>query len=181
MSKIQLINEFQLSEDQKEKIWLLLKNCFPESDYGGRNFFKQLPHYRLLLTYGEKIIGHLGIDYRVMNLGGEIIRIFGGIDLAVDPNFRNRGLGAQILKEFEEIALANKNNIDFLFLVTDIPDFYQKLGYTTSVLRVSWLKISQGRNIGIGEEKISDSFLLYKEISGKKWTEGNLDMLGYMF
>ncbi|MCW3127424.1 MAG: hypothetical protein JWO03_3082, partial [Bacteroidetes bacterium] len=67
------------------------------------------------------------------------------------------------------------------FLVTDIPSFYEKLGYQKTVQKVSWMKIHEGRNHGMGHEQVDDCFLMFKSVSGKTWEDGDLDMLGYWY
>lgn len=178
---ISFINEFEIDADCSSQIAALLKLCFPEADYNGRTFFKQLPHYRFLLKDDNQVWGQVAIDYRVMNLNGSMVRVFGIIDLVVHPDKQGRGCGTMLMKEVEKTAKAHSANIDFLFLVTDIPDFYQRLGYQKTNPTVTWLKINQGRNYGLTTEQVNDCFLMYKEVSGTKWANGTLDMLGYWY
>lgn len=174
-------SEFELTPDEKTQINRLLSSVFTETDYRGQAYFKQLCHHRLLLWQGDKLIGHLGIDYRVMNLNGQEITVWGVIGLAVDPALQGKGLGTKLMLEFERIAVAHKHNIDFLFLVTDVPAFYERLGYSKTTLTIQWLKIHQGKNYGLGNEPITDSDFMFKKIGDKDWSDGELDMLGYMY
>ena len=75
--KIDFIEEFKIGENIKAELAGLLALCFFETAYRGGTFFKQLPHYRLILTEDNKVIGQLAIDYRVMNLNGEMVKVFG--------------------------------------------------------------------------------------------------------
>ena len=179
--KIDFIEEFQIGENIKIELVELLALCFSETAYRGRTFFKQLPHYRLILTDENKVIGQVAIDYRIMNLNGEIVRVFGVIDLAIYPKRQGEGLGTKLMLELEKISSANQNNIDFLFLVTDKPAFYERLGYKKTKLQVTWLKINQGKNHGLTTEEVNDCDLMFKEVSGRKWSDGQLDMLGYWY
>lgn len=179
--KIDLIKEFELTEQQRSDIALLLQTCFPNTDYDNRAYFKQLPHYRLLLTESEKLIGQLGIDYRVMSLNKKQVTVFGVVDLVIHPAHQRTGGGTLLMQEFERVALKYKQSIDFLFLVTDQPAFYERLGFIKTNPNVTWLKIYKGETYGIGNETITDSFLMYKSISGKSWEESELDMMGYWY
>lgn len=179
--KLEFINEFQIDNTTSKKLNRLLKKCFADTDYEDRDYFKQLPHYRILAKEGKEIIGQVGIDFRAMNLNGKLVNVFGVIDLCVDPEFQRQGIGKALMLEFEKIASNNTDKIDFLFLVTDSPEFYEGLGYKIADITTIWLKIDQGKNLGIGKEKISDSFFMVKGISGNKWTDGELDLLGYMY
>lgn len=174
-------SEFELTPDDKTQINRLLSAVFTDTNYRGQAYFKQLCHHRLLLWQGAQLIGHLGIDYRVMNLNGQEVTVWGVAGLAVDPALQGKGLGTQLMQEFERIATAHKHNIDFLFLVTDVPAFYERLGFTKTTLTIQWLKIYQGKNYGLANEQITDCDLMFKKVGDKDWSDGVLDMLGYMY
>jgi len=179
--ELEFINEFQIDKTTSKKINALLKRCFPDTEYEKRDYFKQLPHYRILAKEGEHIIGQLGIDFRVMNLNGEAFRVFGVVDLCVDPEFQRKGIGKKLMIEFETIAKKHTDKIDFLFLVADESEYYEKLGFKKTNITTTWLKIDEHKNYGMGSEKIEDAFFLIKNISNKQWKDGDLDLLGYMY
>ncbi|MFT5920320.1 MAG: N-acetylglutamate synthase-like GNAT family acetyltransferase [Granulosicoccus sp.] len=179
--ELELISEFQINGDTSEKINHLLKKCFPYIAYNGRDYFKQLPHSRILAWENSTLIGQVGIDFRVMNLNNTAISVFGVVDLCVDPEFQGQGIGNALMVEFERIATSNSDKIDFMFLVTNAPSFYEKLGFSVIDITTSWLKIHNHKNNGIGNERIKDAFFLIKSVSSKKWNDGTLDLLGYMY
>lgn len=180
--RVDFINEFQLNQQTQAEVAELRAICFPDSSGKGRTYFKQLPHYRLLLRNEQnKTVGQVGIDYRIMNLNGEVVTVMGVIDLAVHPDYRGYGHGAWLIKEMEKLATDNPNNVDFIFLVTDIPAFYEKLGYATTTVHTTWLKIHQGKNYGLGNEMVTDCYLMYKQMGKKQWADGELDWLGYWY
>lgn len=176
-----LINEFQIDTNTSKEINELLQSVFADIDFRGRDYFKQLPHYRLLAQKDERLVGHLGIDYRVMNLNGHAVKVFGVIDLCVSPAAQGQGIGKQLMLEFEAIAQRHANKIDFLFLVTDTPNFYAKLGYQQTKITTTWLKIDHHENYGLDTERIEDALFMIKPVSDKQWADGDLDMLGYMY
>ncbi|MFN8284046.1 MAG: hypothetical protein U0U67_12580 [Chitinophagales bacterium] len=45
---------------------------------------------------------------------------------------------------------------------------------------ITWLKINNHTNLGIGNEFCQNEMMV-KEISSKKWEAGNLDFLGYLY
>lgn len=180
-TKIEFINEFELQAYDKISINKLLTTCFPDTNYNGRIYFKQMPHYRLLMKTEDKLIGQVAVDYRTMNLNHELVAVFGLVDLAIHPNFQRKGLGSKLVKALEQIASKNQHNIDFLFLVTDQSLFYERLGFIKTKQHLTWLKIDQGKNYGLGNENIDDCFLMYKNIGDKNWEDGELDMLGYWY
>ncbi|ENV32068.1 GNAT family N-acetyltransferase [Acinetobacter gerneri] len=180
--KIDLVAEFQLSQSEQYQIAGLLKNCFPEDDFQGRTYFKQRPHYRLLLKEEEKIIGQLALDYRVMTLGQIAIRVLGVIDIAILNDYQGLGWARRLLLELDQLVEKNKINIDFILLCTQTPKFYEKFGYYQVKFsqNIKWLAIDQHINYGIKIEQ-SGQGLMYKKIGEIDWNDDVLDMLGYWY
>jgi len=179
--KYELVNEYEISVETSKQLNELLIASFPETEYARRDYFKQLPHYRIIAIENGQVIGQLGIDFRAMNLNGEAVNIFGVIDLCVHLKYRKQGIAKQLMLEMESTARANSQKVDFLFLVADETEFYEKLGFEKVIITTQWLKINQHINYGLGHEKIEDVSFMIKPISGKKWASGELDYLGYMY
>ncbi len=112
---------------------------------------------------------------------GLLIHVFGVKALCVDSSYRGQGIGKLLLAEFEAIANRYSHKIDFLFLVTESPVYYKALGYQRVNVTTTWLKIDKHINYGIGTEKIEDAAFMVKQISDKKWIDGDLDLLGHMY
>lgn len=179
---IQFINEFEIDLHVSQQINQLLQASFPYVHYEKRIYFKQLPHYRILAYQKNKIIGQLGIDYRAMLMNNTIIKVWGLIDLCIDADYKRKGIAKCLLNEALEKANANKENIDFIFCVTDVPDFYLKNNFNVAQInKATWLKIDNHINLGIGNEHITDTHFMYKAIGNKQWQPGSLDWLGYMY
>lgn len=181
MKKIELVHEFELEPYIKVQISVLLKTCFPEEDFNSRTYFKQHPHSRLLLMDGKNLIGQLCLDYRVMNLNDEPIHILGLIDLTIFPEYQGQGNATLLLNYVNELACSWKNNIDFLFLYSDLPNFYEKFGFCSTSAYVQWLTMENHVNYGLKKEYL-DAGLMYKQIGQKRWPEkAQLDLLGYFY
>jgi predicted N-acetyltransferase YhbS len=177
----ELIDEFRLDKETKKQITDLIKICFPEVEFNGRTYFKQLPHYRLLLKEETKVVGQIGLDYRVMTLNGKPINVLGIIDLTVLPSYQGQGFGTKLLKELDKIVEQNNLNIDFLFLVSDNHKFYENCGYKLTKQKVKWLAIEEHINYGLQENEFDDC-LMYKQVGQINWTENSeLDMFGYWY
>ena len=102
--EIRKYSEFELTPDIQHQIALLLQKCFPETNYHGKHYLKQLPHYRLLAYEDEMLIGQVGIDYRIMRLNDQAIHVFGVVDLCVIEENRNHYIGSFLLEEVEKLA-----------------------------------------------------------------------------
>lgn len=128
--KIEKISEYDINVKLEAKIQALLTNSFREIYPSNRIHFKQLPHLRFLAFNQEnQLVGHVGLDYRVMNLNGEPLKILGIIDLCVSQNTRSKGIGTTLLLEVDEFAKGR--NIDFILLFADNKTLYDLdlLGY----------------------------------------------------
>ncbi|MGG3941523.1 GNAT family N-acetyltransferase, partial [Peribacillus psychrosaccharolyticus] len=100
--KTEMVFDYEMGTDLASNIQELLNESFQEDFPKNRIYFKQLPHFRFV-AFNEKnqLIGQVGIDYRVMNLNGEPIRVLGLIDLCVTQNTRSKGIGSMLLLEIE--------------------------------------------------------------------------------
>ncbi|WP_044641539.1 GNAT family N-acetyltransferase [Risungbinella massiliensis] len=177
--KIQMVLEHEISNELTVNIQTLLAECFLDS-YPKRTYFKQIPHFRFL-TFNEEncLVGQVGLDYRVMNLNGNPVRVLGVIDLCVSQNFRSKGLGSLLLSEIE--MFCEERNVDFLLLFAGNKSLYLRNGYKSVKNKCKWLKIDEKNQttFGIGH-KVMDE-LMMKEIGQISWNEGDLDFLGYLY
>jgi len=178
--KIEKVFEYDVSHELEASIQKLLIDSFPDIYPKDRIYFKQLPHFRFLAFNQEnQLIGHAGLEYRVMNLNGKPVRILGLIDLCVSPNSRSQGVGSKLLLEVDRFS--EGRNIDFILLFTDNMNFYLRNGYKPAKNKCTWLKIdyeTQTSN-GIGCEEV-DQFMI-KAVGTTAWSEGDLDFLGYFY
>lgn len=174
---ITLKNEYELSPKEIEQIKQLLLQCFP-TYYAHREYFKQIPHHRLLAKETEQIIGQLAIDYRIIALNDQAIKVWGIIDLCVSPEEQGKGIARQLLQKAETIA--RNNQLDFMLLFADNPSLYLQHGFQKCLdNEITWLKIDEHKTLGIGTEVIPE--LMIKEIGEKQWTSGKLDMMGFLY
>lgn len=144
-----------------------------------RRYFKQLPHLRLIAYEDQQIIGQFGLDFRVMNMDGTPIHVLGIIDLCVREEVRGRGVGRALMEKV--IAFGEEYPIDFLLLFADRPDLYERIGFHTVSNTCTWLQINDENQAtrGIGEARFEE--LMIRQVGDKRWTDGKLDLLGYLY
>ena len=169
--------EHEITSDLHAAIEALRNSCFPEHRQT-RSYGKQLPHFRLLAYLNDQLVGHLGIDHRVMRFGDQVCRVFGVIDLCVAEGSRNGGIASGLLSELEKSARAG--DIDVLVLMANDHRLYLKHGFVELAATCRWLRIDEHRNLGVVEEEISDE-LMVKLIGLDAVPEGPIDFLGYLF
>jgi len=175
--KIIKLNEYDIDSKLEKSLQNLLIESFPDVCPKDRIYYKQIPHFRYLAYDKEALIAHVGLDYRVMNLNGNAIKVLGIIDLCVKKEYRGKNIASILLSKID--AFSRIYNLDFLLLFADIETVYTRNGFIHAKNICKWLKIDEYKTLGIGEEKIEE--LMIKKIGHKNWEDGYLDMLGYLY
>jgi len=170
--------EIELTDEIRHQVSLLLQKSFPETSFHGQHYYKQLPHYRLLAYEDEMLIGHLAVDYRMMRLNDQLIKVFGLRSFCVFEERRNHYIGSFLLEEAEKLAEAA--NADFLFVFSTIGGIFKKHDFKHVDNICTWLKIDEHKSTGIGDGFLKEEIMI-KQISHKKWETGNVDFLGYLY
>lgn len=177
---IKKIIECEIEDELKVNIQDLLIESFQDVYPNNRTYFKQMPHLRFVaLNEDNQPVAQVGLDYRVMNLGGESIKVLGIIDLCVSRLFQSKGIASLLLAEIDTYCL--DKDIDFLLLFADNKSLYEKNGFISVRNKCKWLKIDiiKQTSHGLGYEEISE--LMIKKVGFKDWTEGELDLMGYIY
>ncbi|HTU26021.1 MAG TPA: GNAT family N-acetyltransferase [Pirellulales bacterium] len=180
MSALEIVKlpEYAIPADLGAQLPGLLEQCFPNT-FEGRTYFKQLPHFRLLAVDGGSVVAQVGIDARVITVGGTTVSIFGLIDTAVHPARRGQGVATRLLAEVERIARAGQR--EFLVLMAGRHDLYLKAGYNrVHPALTRWLAIENRQSVELLTRDLSDCFMA-KPLTEKSWPTGTIDMLGYVF
>jgi predicted N-acetyltransferase YhbS len=168
--------EINLTKLDHKAIKELRNQSFPEHQ-ADRSYFKQLPHMRALEYQSDKLVAHMGLDYRVVGVANDAYKVLGIIDFCVDKAFQGQGIGSSMLSQISEYA--KKKDVDFIILISELHDFYTANGYQRINATNSWLRLHEHRNYGVAIDQIDDLYI--KPISGKSWAVGHVDWLGYMY
>ena len=173
---LELLEEFRITPEVGEKVRSLLHACFPGSEFTrSRTYLKQLPQRRLLAWQGDELIAHMAIEHRMIGLQTGPATIMGVIDLCVANDYRGTGLASECLARLER--LAREHQIEFLMLFADDARLYTRNGYHRASNHLSWLKIHEHANFGIGEDVLEE--LMVKQLGERAWPTGRVDLLGY--
>jgi GNAT superfamily N-acetyltransferase len=175
---LNLLDEFRIEPAQREAIRGLLKTSFPEARFAEtRTYLKQAPPRRLLATNASSLVGHLGLEHRVIGTTIGPAPIFGIVDLCVHPLHRGQGIASQMLSCVE--ALGRRHAIEFLVLFARDARLYERNGFSRARNPLRWVKIHEHQTIGIGEQPLDE--LMVKPIGQRSWPAGLVDFLGYQF
>ena len=175
--KVQRLEEFQIARKTHGAIAELLQLCFPGYP-PDRSYFKQVPTFRYLVWHKDYLIGHMGVEHRVLNNAGSLLAIFGIVDLCVHPEFQHRKLGSRLIMEVE--TLGKVHGIDFLVLLARDFDLYQAHGFLPVYNDCQWLVINEHRTYGVAHRSLGDG-LMVKPLGQRPWVEGQVDFLGHIF
>lgn len=177
--RIERIEEYFLTKKTHEAIHSLLLEGFGQYP-AGRDFFRQLPAFRLLVwSDQQELIGHMAVEHRLVNNQGQLVRIFGIADFTVAISHRNQGIGTNLLHILTD--LGHTCEVDFLLLLAhNSGSVYQRQRFVAVDAQCKWLLIQQDQSLGVLNRFIEGS-LMIKPISNLSWKEGNLDFLGHIF
>jgi GNAT superfamily N-acetyltransferase len=174
---IEVVPEYKLSADIHKLANRLLVKSFPDYPLD-RSYYKLLPQFRYLVWAGDNLIAQMGIEHRVISNTGIPLRIFGVIDLCVDPDYRSQKIATTLLQQAEELGKTSK--VDFAILFADDSRLYTKNGYQRVANICRWMKVDEHQTFGIGAESMSDCMMV-KQLDKQTWQAGIVDLLGYLF
>ncbi len=110
---IEIIPEMALSPADEAAIANLLKVCF-DTDFGGRSFFIQRHHLRLVMRDGGRVVGHMALLFRAIRAGGKLVDIIGLAEVATAPDRRGEGIAGAMLQS--AIAQARASVAKYMML-----------------------------------------------------------------
>jgi GNAT superfamily N-acetyltransferase len=174
---IERIEEFAITAEGEALVCDLLQQSFPTYPKA-QSYFKLRPHFRYLAWSDRLLVGHMGVDHRVIRVGDNAYTTFGVIDLCIASPFQRRGLASHLLKLLE--ALAHETARDAIMLFADDPRIYQAHGYQQVDVACTWMMVSEHQTRGIAERR-PDGYVLVKPISLPAWPAGSVDLLGYLY
>ncbi|MDX1943136.1 MAG: GNAT family N-acetyltransferase [Saprospiraceae bacterium] len=171
------IEEFQIDQLTHEAIRELLSKSFPGYPTD-QSFFKQSPDFRYLLWQAQCLVAHMAVEHRHINNSGQLLRIFGVVDLCVDEDFQHQRIASRFLLELE--SLGKLHDIDFIVLQAQEPQLYENHGFQMQSNLCQWLLIQNNATLGVARRRLEQS-LMIKPLNNKQWETGLVDFLGHVF
>jgi GNAT superfamily N-acetyltransferase len=169
------VAEAEIGADLRQQVQALLQASFTE--YPSRSYFKLPPHFRYLAMSEGELAAQMGVELRVIRVGGDVVRTFGVVDLCVSESKRARGLAGQLLAELTEYA--RSCGMDFIILFADDSRLYDRNGWVRAGNPCSWVKIHDHRTLGLAKAEDTGA-LMVKAIGEQPWPEGEVDLLGHV-
>lgn len=173
--QIETLPEWSLSPADEAEIAALLARSF-ETDFGGRSFFTQRHHLRIVART-DRIIGHMALTLRAVRLGEDLVNIAGLADVATDGAYRGQGVAATLLQK--AIAEARNSPAQFLLLF-GTARLYAAAGARPIANPLLSVDLAGARSQGLSAE--SDGTLMMLPLHGAAWHDQRpLDLLGPKF
>lgn len=175
--RIEKINEYELSSAQTLGISDLFNAVF-EGYPEGLIYYNQVPDFRYLAWHENKLSGHVGVQHRKICVGGNILSVFGLVDLCVASDKQLSNVGSSLIQAVEQLAM--KNSIEFLVLTSKEDEFYLKNGFHVATNPCRWLVIHNHQSMGVLKRTLNHG-LMVKPLQNTIWPEGEIDFMGHMF
>lgn len=173
---IERIPEWALGPADDAAIADLLARCF-DTDFGGRSYFKQRHHLRLVYRQDGQIIGHMALLFRAVRLGGALVDIIGLAEVACAPNHRGHGIASQLLRV--AIAEATASPAEFLLLF-GTAGLYAGAGFLPAANPTTYIDLLGARSGAVKSEPAETLMVL--PLRDRVWQPGlPLDLLGSLF
>lgn len=173
--RIDRIEELRLTAEDDRQIATLLDAAFG-AEFGGRSYFMQRPHLRLVARSPDRITGHMGLTFRSIRAGDRLIPILGLGDVATDPLHRGQGIATALLRT--AIEEARQTPAEFFVLFGDA-GLYAAHGFRPHHNALRYVEMV-GARTGDVHEGVKDS-LMVLPLRDTDWPEGPLDFLGHLF
>lgn len=173
---IESIPEWALSAQDDAEIADLLARSF-DSDFGGRSYFHQRHHLRLVTRDQGRIVGHMALMLRSVRLGTERFEVACLGDVATVPAYRGRGIARALLQAAIAAAQASPGRHLLLFGVAQL---YAAAGFQKAGNPVIYLHLADDRSQGLHREPAETLMVL--PLRSEAWdAEADLDLLGPLF
>jgi GNAT superfamily N-acetyltransferase len=171
------VAEAEIGADLSRQLQALLQRSFP--GYPSRSYFKLPPHFRYLaMTSSGDVAAQMGVEYRVIRVGANVVRTFGVVDLCVEESYRSRGLAGRLLADVTE--LAGSCAMAFIVLFADDDRLYARNGWARVTNRCTWVRINDHVTLGLARQE-DPEVMMVKAVAGQAWPEGDVDLLGHLF
>ncbi len=171
----EILPEWRLDAETEGQIAMLLADAFP-TDYGGRSFFQQRPHLRLIRRDPD-VVGHVAVFLREVRLDGHLKQVLGIGDIATHRAHRGTGIASALLGQALTPPIAGRAEFALLFGRRGL---YDRAEFRRAANPIRHVDLTGAESRAITQT--SSDFLMVRPLRGTNWPEhAPLDLLGAMF
>lgn len=174
--KTEAIAETELTVADETDIAALIATAF-NVDFGGRTFYAQRHHLRLVRRDEGRLVAHLALTLRALRLDDRLHTVAGIAEVATDAAHRRAGHAAALVAGAVDIA--ETWPVDFMVLFGD-EAIYSRAGFVAMPNPVTHVRMSGARTGPALRQH--DTSLMVRPIRDIPWDpEAELDLLGSLF
>jgi predicted N-acetyltransferase YhbS len=174
--RFQDIPEMALTARDEAVIAAHLARCF-DTDFGGRSFFRQRHHLRLLAWQGDHLAGHIAVTFRSIRIGTALTPIAGLAEVATAAEARGQGIAAALLQRAIDAARASLSTHLLLFGTAGL---YAGAGFAAVTNPMTYLDLTDGRTGEVRTERAESLMVL--PLRDARWDKAApLDLMGHLF
>jgi predicted N-acetyltransferase YhbS len=174
--QVERLDEMRITSKDEAQIGALLDAAF-NTEFGGRSYYQQRHHVRLIVRNADVIVGHMAISLRAIRMGDALVQVAGLAEVATDPDRRGQGIASTLMKA--AIAEAQASPAAFFVLFGDQP-LYAASGFVTktNLLRYSsFLGVQSGEVIDAAKDG-----LMVMSLRDELWDDtAVIDLVGHAF
>jgi GNAT superfamily N-acetyltransferase len=175
--EVRLVAEPDLTPEDDAAIRELLVAAFPRAAdrFRRHSWWGSRPDHRLLLVRAGRLVGHLDLERRVIEVGSADVLVAGIGAVAVHPDAQRQGLGRRLVEELLRVLLTEVP-VSFGYLTTGPADaaFYTAVGLTRIEATVRY----QDPDSGVWEVADPLNFVLPAGSPLSAWPPGPIDLRG---
>ena len=175
--EVRLVAEADLTPEDDAAIRELLVAAFPRvaERFARRSWWGSRPDDRLMLHRRGRLVGHLGLERRVIEVGSTDVLVAGIGGVAIQPDVQRQGLGRRLIEELLRVLLTEVP-VSYGYLTTGPADaaFYAAVGLTRVHATVRY------RDPETGAWEVADplDFVLPAGSPLSAWPPGPIDLRG---
>lgn len=178
MTATDVIDEMALTPDDEAGIASLLAEAFAPygAEFGGRSYFIQRPHRRLIHRGNGRILAHLSLFFRTIRHGDRLAAAVGIGDVAVDSAHRGQGLAAGLVAD--AIGQARLARAELIYLHGS-EKIYRSAGFRSVSNPIRAVDMKNCKTVAIHYGANHDLMVL--ELADWTWDDGaETDLLGHL-